>query len=152
MEVWLSQYKDNLNILLAERRVDEALASLDEGERVVKEQKSNESMTPSMLSSLQYAITAHRQKLADQITELACQPSSSGIELRACVEIIKPFGDGPRPHTLLLNSHHHKLQSKIQGIQTSGSTYEVAYTAALSQLVFSIIAQASSDSLAIFGD
>nr|GFA35666.1 exocyst complex component EXO84a [Tanacetum cinerariifolium] len=36
MEVWLSQYKDNLNILLAERRVDEALASLDEGEREIK--------------------------------------------------------------------------------------------------------------------
>ncbi|GJY88653.1 exocyst complex component EXO84A [Tanacetum coccineum] len=152
MEVWLSQYKDNLNILLAERRVDEALASLDEGERVVKEQKSNESLTPSMLSSLQSAITAQRQKLADQIAESACQPSSSGIELRASVEIIKRLGDGPRAHTLLLNSHHHKLQSKIQGIQTSGSSYGVAYTAALSQLVFSIIAQASSDSLAIFGD
>nr|GEV76671.1 exocyst complex component EXO84A [Tanacetum cinerariifolium] len=152
MEVWLSQYKDNLNILLAERRVDEALASLDEGERVVKEQKSNDSLTPSMLSALQSAITAQRQKLADQIAESACQPSSSGIELRASVEIIKRLGDGPRAHTLLLNSHHHKLQSKIQGIQTSGSSYGVAYTAALSQLVFSIIAQASSDSLAIFGD
>ncbi|KAI3800491.1 hypothetical protein L1987_28582 [Smallanthus sonchifolius] len=152
MEVWLSQYIDNLNILLAERRVDEALAALDEGERVAKEEKSGDSMTPSMLSSLQAAITAQRQKLADQIAESACQPSSSGIELRSSVEIIKRLGDGPRAHTLLLNSHHQKLQSKIQGIQTSGSTYGVAYTAALSQLVFSIIAQASSDSLAIFGD
>ncbi|KAI7751359.1 hypothetical protein M8C21_023456, partial [Ambrosia artemisiifolia] len=149
MEVWLSQYIDNLNILLAERRVDEALAALDEGERVAK---STDSMTPSMLSILQAAISAQRQKLADQIVESACQPSSSGAELRSSVEIIKRLGDGPRAHTLLLNSHHHKLQSKIQGIQTSGSTYGVAYTAALSQLIFSIIAQASIDSLAIFGD
>ncbi|KAD3069168.1 hypothetical protein E3N88_37048 [Mikania micrantha] len=152
MEVWLSQYLDNLNILLAERRVDEALAALDEGERVAKEEKSGDSMTPEMLSSLQAAITAQRQKLADQIADSACQPSSSVIELRSSVEIIKRLGDGPRAHTLLLNSHHQKLQSKIQGIQTSGSTYGVAYTAALSQLVFSIIAQASCDSLAIFGD
>ncbi|XP_076944962.1 exocyst complex component EXO84A-like [Bidens hawaiensis] len=149
MEVWLTQYMDNLNILLAERRVDEALAALDEGERVAKDK---DSMAPSMLSSLQAAITAQRQKLADQIAESACQPSSSGVELRSSVEIIKRLGDGPRAHTLLLNSHHQKLQSKIQGIQTSGSTYGVAYTAALSQLVFSIIAQASIDSLAIFGD
>nr|XP_043626043.1 exocyst complex component EXO84A-like [Erigeron canadensis] len=150
MEVWLSQYMDNLNILLAERRVDEALASLDEGERVAKEKRST--MPTMLLSSLQATITQQRQKLADQIAESACQPSSSGAELRSSVEIIKRLGDGPRAHTLLLNSHHHKLQSKIQGIQTSGSTYGVAYTAALSQLVFSIIAQASSDSLAIFGD
>ncbi|XP_076933116.1 exocyst complex component EXO84A-like [Bidens hawaiensis] len=149
MEVWLTQYMDNLNILLAERRVDEALAALDEGERVAKDK---DSMTPSMLSSLQAAIIAQRQKLADQIAESACQPSSSGVELRSSVEIIKRLGDGPRAHTLLLNSHHQKLQSKVQGIQTSGSTYGVSYTAALSQLVFSIIAQASIDSLAIFGD
>ncbi|CAH1434108.1 unnamed protein product [Lactuca virosa] len=152
MELWLSQYIDNLNILLAERRVDEALAALDEGERVAKEEKSNDSMTPIMLASLQATITEQRQKLADRLAESACQPSSSGKELRSSVEIIKKIGDGPRAHTLLLNSHHQKLQSKIQGLQTSGSTYGVAYTAALSQLVFSIIAQASSDSLAIFGD
>ncbi|KAL4574159.1 hypothetical protein LXL04_020984 [Taraxacum kok-saghyz] len=152
MEVWLSQYIDKLNILLAERRVDEALTALTEGERVAKEEKSNDSMTPEILSSLQDTITEQRQKLADQLAESACQPSSSGTELRSSVEIIKKIGDGPRAHTLLLNSHHQKLQSKIQGLQTSGSTYGVAYTAALSQLVFSIIAQASSDSLAIFGD
>ncbi|KAI3516361.1 hypothetical protein L1887_15276 [Cichorium endivia] len=152
MELWLSQYIDNLNILLAERRVDEALVALDEGERVAKEEKSSESMTPTLLASLQATITEQRQKLADQLAESACQPSTSGTELRSSVEIIKKIGDGPRAHTLLLNSHHQKLQSKIQGLQTSGSTYGVAYTAALSQLVFSIIAQASSDSLAIFGD
>ncbi|XP_071688650.1 exocyst complex component EXO84A-like [Rutidosis leptorrhynchoides] len=150
MELWLTQYMDNLKVLLAERRVDEALAALDEGERVAKEEEK--SMTSSMLSSLRANITAQRQKLADQIAESACQPSSSGIELRSYVEIIKRLGDGPRAHTLLLNSHHQKLQSKIQGLQTTGSTYGVAYTAALSQLMFSIIAQASSDSLAIFGD
>ncbi|XP_024992230.1 exocyst complex component EXO84A-like [Cynara cardunculus var. scolymus] len=151
-EVWLSQYTENLHILLAERRVDEALVALDEGERVAKEEKSAGSMTALMLSSLQATIIDQRQKLADQLAVSACQPSSSGIELRSAVETIKQLGDGPRAHTLLLNSHHQKLESKIQGLQTSGSTYGVAYTAALSQLVFSIIAQASSDSLAIFGD
>ncbi|KAI3733584.1 hypothetical protein L6452_13028 [Arctium lappa] len=151
-EVWLSQYTENLHILLAERRVDEALVALDEGERVAKDEKSAGSMTASMLSSLLATIIDQRQKLADQLAVSACQPSSSGIELRSAVETIKRLGDGPRAHTLLLNSHHQKLQSQIQGLQTSGSTYGVAYTAALSQLVFSIIAQASSDSLAIFGD
>ncbi|KAJ9554376.1 hypothetical protein OSB04_018421 [Centaurea solstitialis] len=151
-EVWLSQYTENLHILLAERRVDEALVALDEGERIGKEEKAAGTMTETLLSSLHATIIDQRQKLADQLAVSACQPSSSGMELRAAVETIKRLGDGPRAHTLLLNSHHQKLQSKIQGLQTSGSTYGVAYTAALSQLVFSIIAQASSDSLAIFGD
>lgn len=39
LEKWLTEFPDLLDVLLAERRVDEALSSLDEGERIASEAK-----------------------------------------------------------------------------------------------------------------
>ncbi|KAL6513832.1 Exocyst complex component exo84a [Orobanche hederae] len=145
---WFSQFTENLEILLAERRVDEALSALDEGERVA----NHKSLTPSSLLSLRATILENRQKLADQLAESTCQPSTNGFELRTSVQAMKRLGDGPRAHTLLLKSHHQKLHRNMQLLQPSTNTHGTSYTTALSHLVFSTIAQAANDSLAIFND
>ncbi|KAL2485920.1 Exocyst complex component EXO84A [Abeliophyllum distichum] len=93
-----------------------------------------------------------RQNLADQLAEATCQPSIIGVELRSAVQALKQLGDGPRAHTLLLKSHQQKLQSNMQSLRPSGTSHGIAYTTTLSQLVFCTIAQAASDSLAIFDD
>ncbi|KAI7995442.1 Exocyst complex component EXO84B [Camellia lanceoleosa] len=134
-----------------ERRVYEALETLDEGERIVSEAKEKKILSPAVLLSLQTAITERRQKLADQLAEAACQPSTCGSELRAAISALKKLGDGPHAHSLLLNAHYQRYQYNMQSLRPSSTSYGGAYTAALSQLVFSAIAQAASDSLAIFG-
>ncbi|KAI3455714.1 hypothetical protein Pfo_012381 [Paulownia fortunei] len=151
VEKWSTEFPDFLDVLLAERRIDEALASLDEGERVVAEAKEKKTLAPAMLVSLQTTITERRQRLADQLAEAACQPSTRGAELRAAISALKKLGDGPRAHSLLLNAHYQRYQYNMQSLRPSSTSYGGAYTAALSQLVFSAIAQAASDSLAIFG-
>lgn len=150
LEKWLIEFPDLLDVLLAERRVDEALEALDEGERVAAEAIEMKTLSPDTLTSLQTAITERRQKLADQLAEAACQPSTRGNELRAAISALKKLGDGPRAHTLLLNAHYQRFQYNMQSLRPSSTSYGGAYTAALSQLVFSAIAQAASDSLAIF--
>ncbi|XAR64980.1 hypothetical protein NMG60_11008890 [Bertholletia excelsa] len=152
MEYWLSHFLENLEVLLAERRVKEALAAFDEGERLAKEASSQKTMTPSAILSLKTTITEQRQKLSDQLAEAACQPSTRIPELRSTVKALKQLGDGPRAHNLLLKSHHQKLKCNIQAIQPSGASDKGAYTSALAHLVFSSIAQAASDSLAVFRD
>lgn len=151
LEKRLIEFPDALDVLLAERRVDEALKTLDEGERIVCEAKENKTLSPAMLLSLQTAITERRQKLADQLAEAACQPSTHGNELRASISALKKLGDGPRAHSLLLNAHYQRYQYNMQSLRPSSTSYGGAYTAALSQLVFSSIAQAASDSFSIFG-
>ncbi|KAK2969960.1 hypothetical protein RJ640_008300 [Escallonia rubra] len=151
LENWLVEFPDLLDVLLAERRVDEALASLDEGERVASEAKEKKTLSPAVLMSLQTAIIEHRQNLADQLAEAACQPSTRGGELRAAISALKRLGDGPRGHSLLLNAHYQRYQYNMQSLRPSSTSYGGAYTAALSQLVFSAIAQAASDSMSIFG-
>ncbi|PIN15229.1 Exocyst complex subunit [Handroanthus impetiginosus] len=149
---WLSQYTENLEVLLAERRVDEALKALDEGENAAEEAKEHGSLTPSALLSLQNSIMENRQKLADQLAEATCQASTSSFELRSSVKAMKKLGDGPRAHTLLLKSHQQKLHRNMQSLYPSNTSHGTAYTTALSHLVFSTIAQAANDSLAIFDD
>lgn len=152
IENWLTEFPDHLDVLLAERRVDEALSSLDEGERIASEAKENKTLSPALLLMLQNAITESRQRLADQLADIACQPSTRGAELRAAISALKKLGDGPRAHSLLLNAHSQRYQYNMQSFRPSSTSYGGAYTAALSQLVFSAIAQAATDSLAIFGN
>lgn len=151
LERWSTEFPDVLDVLLAERRIDEALSSLDEGERVVVEAKEKKTLAPAKLKLLQTIIIERRQRLADQLAEAACQPSTRGSELRAAISALKKLGDGPRAHSLLLNAHYQRYQYNMQSLRPSSTSYGGAYTAALSQLVFSAIAQAASDSLSIFG-
>ncbi|KAG8380249.1 hypothetical protein BUALT_Bualt07G0173600 [Buddleja alternifolia] len=151
VEKWSTEFPDFLDVLLAERRIDEALANLDEGEHVVSEAKEKKTLTPAIILSLETTITERRQRLADQLAEAACQPSTRGAELRAAISALKKLGDGPRAHSLLLNAHYQRYQYNMQSLRPSSTSYGGAYTAALSQLVFSVIAQAASDSFAIFG-
>ena len=152
LEKWLVEFPDQLDVLLAERRVDEALTALNEGERVASEAKETKTLSPDVISSLETAVKERRQKMADQLAEAACQPTTRGTELRAAISALKKLGDGPRAHTLLLSAHLQRYQYNMQNIRPSSSSYGGAYTAALSQLVFSAIAQAASDSLTIFGN
>ncbi|GAB2293039.1 Exocyst complex component exo84b [Dionaea muscipula] len=152
LEKWLDDFPDLLDVLLAERRVDEVLTALDDGDQVASEAKEMHTLNSDAITSLQNAISRRKQKLADQLAEAACQPSTRGSELRAAIRALKRLGDGPRAHALLLNAHLQRYQYNMQSLRPSSSSYGGAYTAALSQLVFSAVGQAASDSLAIFGE
>ncbi|KAK3223150.1 hypothetical protein Dsin_010175 [Dipteronia sinensis] len=151
-ESWLSDFLDNLEVLLAEKRVDEVLAALDQGTSMLEEANGNHTLTPTALFSLQNAISEQRQKLVDQLADTTSQLSTRGAELRSSASALKVLGDGTRAHTLLLSSHHQKLQKNIQSLRSSSTASGAAFTAALSQLVFSTIAQGARDSLAVFGE
>lgn len=152
LEKWALEFPDILDVLLAERRVDETLAALDEGEQVAADEQQKGSLNASAFSSLQNTISDCRSRLAEQLAEAAHQPSTRGAELRAAISALKRLGDGSRAHTLLLNAHYQRFQYNMQSLRPSSTSYGGAYTAALSQLVFSAIAQAASDSVAVFGE
>ncbi|KAF7810134.1 exocyst complex component EXO84A [Senna tora] len=150
-ENWLTGYLEKLEVLLAEKRVEEAMASLQEGETMAEEIRDRKALSPSAFLILQAAITEHKTKLADQLAETICQPSTRRFELRSSALALKKLGDGPRAHTLLLSSHQERLQRSmlsLRSISYSGG----AHTATLSKLVFSTISQAMNDSLTVFGE
>eukprot|EP01018_Ginkgo_biloba_P013357 Gb_20183 [translate_table: standard] len=152
LENWLLELPDVLDILLAERRVDEALAALLEGEQVAADAQQEKSLNPTALSSFLNALSECRGRLAEQLAEDAQQPSTRGAELRAAISALNTLGEGPRALTLLLDAHRKRLQYNVQGLRPSNTSYGGAYTAALSQLVFSAIEQAAKDSVVVFGE
>ena len=63
-EDWLFEFLDTLEVLLAERRVDEVMEALEKGERLANEISEKHSLNPTSLVSLETAIRDQRQKLA----------------------------------------------------------------------------------------
>ncbi|XP_068466827.1 exocyst complex component EXO84A-like [Phaseolus vulgaris] len=151
-EKWLIGYLETLEVLLAEKRVDESMAALDEGENMVKEISEGRTfLSPTLFEALQDAIAEQRQKLADQLAETICQPSTRSVEIRSTALSLKKLGDGPRAHTLLLSSRQGTLLRSMKSLQSSN--YGVgSFTTTISQLVFSTISQAASDSLSVFAE
>uniref|UniRef100_J3LTV9 Exocyst component Exo84 C-terminal domain-containing protein n=2 Tax=Oryza brachyantha TaxID=4533 RepID=J3LTV9_ORYBR len=149
---WCTDFPEMLDVLLAERRVDEALDALDEAERVVTDEKQKQTLTTADILALKRTISDNRLKLANQLAEAACQSSTRGIELRAAASALKRLGDRPRAHSLLLSAHNQRLQCNMQTIHPSSTSHSGAYTASLAQQVFTVIAQALSDSVELFGD
>ncbi|KAK1377105.1 hypothetical protein POM88_033298 [Heracleum sosnowskyi] len=75
--------------------------------------------------------------------QLAYEAKEKETELRAAISALKRLGDGP--HSLLLSAHYQRYQYNMQSLRPSNTSYGGgAYTAALSQLVFSAIAQATN--------
>ncbi|KAG8098644.1 hypothetical protein GUJ93_ZPchr0013g35647 [Zizania palustris] len=99
IQKWCTDFPDMLDVLLAERRMDEALEALDEAERITADAKQKQILTTADILSLKRVISYNRQKLADQLAEAACQSSTFGIQLRAAASALKRLGDGPRAHT-----------------------------------------------------
>jgi hypothetical protein len=149
---WYTDFPERLDVLLAERRVDEALDALDEAEQITADAKQKQTLSTAEILALKRAISDNRQKLSDQLAEAACQSSTCGIELRAAASALKRLGDGPRAHSLLLSAHNQRLQGNIQTTHPSSTAYRGAYTAALAKQVFSAISHALSDSMEVFGD
>lgn len=63
---WSTDFPDMLDVLLAERRVDEALDALDEAEQMAADAKQKGTLTTADILALKRAISENRQKLADQ--------------------------------------------------------------------------------------
>jgi hypothetical protein len=128
-EKWLIGYLETLDVLLAEKRVDESMTALKEGEETAIKIEQAKTLSPSLFQALQNAITEHRKKLADQLAETICQPSTRAAEIRSTALALKNIGDGPRAHTLLLKSHNEKLNRNMQSIESTTYGGVSAYTA-----------------------
>ena len=137
---------DTLDILIAERRIDEALDALLEGEKLVVSLSDKDTA-----AWLQKSISERKERLRELLIEIARQPSTRGSELRTAIAALYKLGDGPCAHTLLLTAHSQRLQNNMQGLRAYGNAYTGSYSSALSQLVFSSISQAAKDSLSVFG-
>ncbi|CAN1197873.1 Exocyst complex component EXO84A [Linum perenne] len=154
-EEWLMEFSNTLDVLLAERRMEEVMKALLKGEMLVEDASEEPEMNPKFLMAMQASITEQRMRFAEQLSETISQPSTRRLELRSAVQALKQLGDGPRAHTLLLQYHLKKLQASMRSIRSSNNSLGGgggSYATVISQFVFSTIARAMSDSMSVFGE
>lgn len=136
---------DSLDVLLTERRVDDALALLEEGEALaVRLSKANggvESVNRDAVRQFEENLSERKSGLVVYLVDAVRQLTFRGSELRHAIAALDKLGDGSRAHTLLLQSHEERLKRNMNQLRQGGASYGGVYTTAVSQLVFSAIAQ-----------
>jgi len=142
---------DVFDVLFAERKVDLALSLLEQGEDTIEKgyaftnlESGLSPVTPITAAFLQIELFERRARIVNYLSDICQQPSVRGVELRSAIAALNRLGEGARAHTLLLLAHHGRLKHNIHGLRPSGTSYGGAFTAALSQMTFSAIAQANS--------
>ncbi|XP_057971476.1 exocyst complex component EXO84C isoform X2 [Malania oleifera] len=142
---------ENIDVLLAEHRVEEALEALD-AERSFLELKGSGDASLTEASSCKVAFMERKAMLEDQLLETAERPSVGILELKKALSGLIKLGKGPMAHQLLLKAYGLHLQNSIQAFLPSCSLCPRTYSATLSKLVFSMISFITKESDSMFGD
>ncbi|KAI8010559.1 Exocyst complex component EXO84C [Camellia lanceoleosa] len=145
-------FLENVDVLLAEHKVEEALEVLDTEERSHPELKGSGDTSSTEPSSYKSAFLKRKEMLEDQLVEITKQPLVGILELKKALSGLLKLGKGPLAHQLLLKSYGSHLQNSIKAFLPFCHTYPETYSATLSNLVFSSISLTTKESGLIFGD
>lgn len=144
-------FLENIDVLLAEHKLEEALEALDAEERNSSELKGLGNSSDEE-SSYKLAFLKRKEMLEDQLVAIAEQPSISLHELKKVLSALIKLGKGPLAHQLLLKFYGSHLQKRIEALLPSCSLCPEMFSSTLSKLVFSIISLTTKESASIFGD
>ncbi|KAF9587444.1 hypothetical protein IFM89_002625 [Coptis chinensis] len=145
-------FLENIDVLLAEHKVEEALESLNAEERNSPELNVAEGTSSTKTSSYKSAFLQRKAMLMDQLVEISEQPSVGIGELKKALSSLLKIGKGTLAHQILLKAYGSRLQKNIELFLPSCSVYPETYSASLSKIVFSTILLMVKESHLIFGD
>jgi hypothetical protein len=144
-------FLENIDVLLAEHKVEEAIEALEAEEKYCPELKGPGD-TSSTEASYRSVFLKRKSMLEDQLIGITEQPLVGILELKKALSALIKIGKGPLAHQLLLKSYGSRLQKSIEVFLPSCSVYPKTFPATLSRLMFSIISVTTKESGSIFGD
>lgn len=147
-----ASFLENIDVLLAEHKIEEAIEALDAEEKSCPELKGYGDASSTEASSYRSAFFKRKSTLEDQLIEIADQPLVGILELTKALSALIKIGKGPLAHQLLLKSYGARLQKSIDVFLPSCSVYPRTFPATLARLVFSMISATTRESGFIFGD
>ncbi|GFS45030.1 hypothetical protein Acr_00g0093730 [Actinidia rufa] len=145
-------FLENVDVLLAEHKVEETLEALDAEERSHPELKVSGDTSSSEPSSYKSAFLKRKAMLESKLVEITEQPVVGVLELKKAVSGLIKLGKGALAHQLLLKSYGCRLQKSIEAFLPLCPSYPETYSATLSNLVFSSISLTTKQSNLMFGD
>ncbi|CAI0392680.1 unnamed protein product [Linum tenue] len=145
-------FLDNVDILLAEHKVDEALEALMAEEKSSPELKGLTDTSSSEESTYKSAFLKRKSTLVEQLTEIVQHPSAKTVEMKKALASLIKLGKGPFAHQILLELYRSRLRKNIEVFLPSCSLCPKTFPGTLCKLVFSSISTATKESILIFGD
>ncbi|XP_061354730.1 exocyst complex component EXO84C [Gastrolobium bilobum] len=145
-------FLENIDVLVAEHKFEEALEALDAEERNSAELKGSGNNSSDEFSSYKSAFLERKAVLEDQLVGIAEQPSISFPELKKALNGLIKLGKGAQAHHLLLKFYGSQLHKRIEALLPSSSFCPETFPSTLSKIVFSLISLATKESALIFGD
>jgi len=145
-------FLENMDVLLAEHKFEEALEALDAEEKNSGELKVSANNSSDDVSSFKSALSERKAMLERQLVGIAEQPSISFPELKKALNGLIKLGKGPQAHQLMLKFYQSHLQKRIEALLPSSSLCPETFPSTLSKIVFSVISLTIKESALIFGD
>ncbi|AES90070.1 putative cullin repeat-like-containing domain, exocyst complex component Exo84 [Medicago truncatula] len=145
-------FLENIDVLLAEHKFEEALEALDAEEKNSAELKVSGNNSSDEGSAYKSALIERKAVLEDQLVGIAEQPSVSFPELKKALDGLIKLGKGPVAHQLMLKFYGSHLQKRIEALLPSSSFCPETFPFTLSKMIFSVISMTIKESGLIFGD
>ncbi|MFS7948671.1 putative cullin repeat-like-containing domain superfamily, exocyst component Exo84 [Helianthus anomalus] len=138
---------ENIDILLAEHKVEEAINAI---EAIEAEERKNP--LSNEVSSFKSTFLKQKTLLENQLIEMTEQTLITAAELKTIVHGLVKLGKGPLAHQLFLKAKGARLVKNIDVFLPSCSCYPETFSAALSNLIFSTISSTAKEMSSMFGD
>ncbi|KAK7368284.1 hypothetical protein VNO80_10309 [Phaseolus coccineus] len=145
-------FLENMDVLVAEHKFEEALEALDAEEKNYGELKGSGNNSSDDVSSYKSALSERKAMLEHQLVGIAEQPSISFPELKKALKGLIKLGKGPQAQQLMLKFYQSHLQKRIEALLPSSSLCPETFPSTLSKIVFSVISLTIKESALIFGD
>lgn len=145
-------FLENIDILLAEHKIEEAIEAIDAEERRHPELKTSGDGISNEFSSYKSAFLKRKSLLEDQLVGIIEQTLIGAADLKRAVSGLLKLGKGPQAHQLLLKAKGARLQKNIGVFLPSCPCYPETFSATLSNLIFSTISSTTKEMSLMFGD
>ncbi|XP_059625167.1 exocyst complex component EXO84C isoform X2 [Cornus florida] len=145
-------FLENVDVLLAEHQVEEAIEAIDAEERRYPELKGLVDASSNEPLSYKSAFLKRKAMLEDQLVEIIEHPSLPSLERKKGLSGLLRLGKGPLAHHLLLKSYGSRLHKSIEAFLPCCPSYPATYPATFSNLIFSTISLTTKESSLMFGD
>lgn len=143
---------ENIDILLAEHRVEEVVEAIIAEERISADLKGSSEALSAEANSYRSVFLERKAMVEEQLIQIAKQPLVSMVELKKALLGLVKIGKGPLAHQYLLKWYGSHLQKSIEVILPSCSLCPRTFAATLAKLMFSAISVATRESGSVFGD
>ncbi|OIV93320.1 hypothetical protein TanjilG_23092 [Lupinus angustifolius] len=147
-----AMFLEDIDVLVAEHKFEEALEALDAEERNSNVFKCTGNNSSDEVSTYKSAFLERKAVLEGQLVGIAEQPSVSYPELKKALHGLMKLGKGPRAHQLLLKFYGSHLHKRIEALLPSSSLCPETFPSTLSKIVFSVLSLTTKESALIFGD